>query len=183
MCWDRIEFILRIYWNSIKWTQLGIKWPLIKKNHFLFQASFLTKKININGNSISLSIWDTAGQERWEHIFILMKENTSLFLSYLSNYDFIMFDWFQISCLRTDLLSIIKWCYFSLWYNWSWFIPEGLYFFLIFLRLKASSSNHDLLTELFNFFLCKTFNFLGKKLGQRTEKNAGSWYCIDNRWK
>lgn len=35
------------------------------KSNFLFQASFLTKKININGNSISLSIWDTAGQERY----------------------------------------------------------------------------------------------------------------------
>lgn len=29
------------------------------------QASFLNKKLNINGQRINLSIWDTAGQERF----------------------------------------------------------------------------------------------------------------------
>ncbi|XP_056013668.1 ras-related protein Rab-21-like isoform X1 [Ostrea edulis] len=29
------------------------------------QASFLTKKLNINGKRVNLSIWDTAGQERF----------------------------------------------------------------------------------------------------------------------
>lgn len=32
--------------------------------HF-FQASFLNKKLNINGKRINLAIWDTAGQEKF----------------------------------------------------------------------------------------------------------------------
>ena len=32
---------------------------------FLFQASFLTKKLNIRGKRVTLNIWDTAGQERF----------------------------------------------------------------------------------------------------------------------
>lgn len=35
-------------------------------NHITtLQASFLAKKLNINGKRVSLSIWDTAGQERF----------------------------------------------------------------------------------------------------------------------
>lgn len=33
--------------------------------HFVFQASFLNKKLNIAGRRVSLAIWDTAGQERF----------------------------------------------------------------------------------------------------------------------
>lgn len=29
------------------------------------QASFLTKRVNLNGKRVNLSIWDTAGQERF----------------------------------------------------------------------------------------------------------------------
>lgn len=36
-----------------------------KKHITTLQASFLTKKINYNGNRIHLNIWDTAGQERF----------------------------------------------------------------------------------------------------------------------
>ncbi|XP_017588733.1 PREDICTED: ras-related protein Rab-21, partial [Corvus brachyrhynchos] len=32
---------------------------------FAFQASFLTKKLNIGGKRVNLAIWDTAGQERF----------------------------------------------------------------------------------------------------------------------
>ena len=31
----------------------------------IFQASFLSKKLNIRGKRVNLSIWDTAGQERF----------------------------------------------------------------------------------------------------------------------
>lgn len=31
----------------------------------LFQASFLNKKLNINGKRVNLAIWDTAGQEKF----------------------------------------------------------------------------------------------------------------------
>ena len=31
----------------------------------LFQASFLKKKLNINGKRVNLAIWDTAGQEKF----------------------------------------------------------------------------------------------------------------------
>lgn len=36
-------------------------------NHVLWlvQASFVKKKLNLNGRRINLSIWDTAGQERF----------------------------------------------------------------------------------------------------------------------
>lgn len=30
-----------------------------------FQASFLTKRVNISGKRVNLAIWDTAGQERF----------------------------------------------------------------------------------------------------------------------
>lgn len=33
--------------------------------HWLVQASFVKKKLNLNGRRINLSIWDTAGQERF----------------------------------------------------------------------------------------------------------------------
>ncbi|MPC80893.1 Ras-related protein Rab-21 [Portunus trituberculatus] len=29
------------------------------------QASFLTKRVNLNGKRVNLAIWDTAGQERF----------------------------------------------------------------------------------------------------------------------
>lgn len=32
---------------------------------FVFQASFLNKKLNIRGKRVNLAIWDTAGQERF----------------------------------------------------------------------------------------------------------------------
>ncbi|KAF6034265.1 RAB21 [Bugula neritina] len=35
------------------------------KHYSTLQASFLTKKLNINGSRVSLAIWDTAGQERF----------------------------------------------------------------------------------------------------------------------
>jgi len=35
------------------------------KHYSTLQASFLTKKLNINGSRVSLSVWDTAGQERF----------------------------------------------------------------------------------------------------------------------
>jgi len=38
---------------------------LLKVYLSLFQASFLTKKLNIGGKRVNLSIWDTAGQERF----------------------------------------------------------------------------------------------------------------------
>jgi len=31
----------------------------------MFQASFLNKKLNINGKRVNLAIWDTAGQEKF----------------------------------------------------------------------------------------------------------------------
>lgn len=34
-------------------------------DYALFQASFLNKKLNINGKRINLAIWDTAGQEKF----------------------------------------------------------------------------------------------------------------------
>lgn len=34
-------------------------------NLLILKASFLNKKINIDGNRINLSIWDTAGQEKF----------------------------------------------------------------------------------------------------------------------
>ena len=34
-------------------------------SNFLFQASFLNKKLNIRGKRVNLNIWDTAGQERF----------------------------------------------------------------------------------------------------------------------
>ena len=36
-----------------------------KSLYFFFQASFLSKKLNIRGKRITLNIWDTAGQERF----------------------------------------------------------------------------------------------------------------------
>ncbi|XP_067950887.1 ras-related protein Rab-21-like [Watersipora subatra] len=35
------------------------------KHYTTLQASFLSKKLNINGSRVSLAIWDTAGQERF----------------------------------------------------------------------------------------------------------------------
>lgn len=37
----------------------------VPKKKKTFQASFLTKKLNIDGKRVNLSIWDTAGQEKF----------------------------------------------------------------------------------------------------------------------
>jgi Ras-related protein Rab-21 len=38
---------------------------LISIVSLLLQASFVKKKLNLNGRRINLAIWDTAGQERF----------------------------------------------------------------------------------------------------------------------
>lgn len=42
-----------------------------------FQATFLNKKLNINGKRINLSIWDTAGQEKFHALGPIYYRNSN----------------------------------------------------------------------------------------------------------
>ena len=58
-----------------KWL-IYASWQTFPNNHVLFQASFLTKKINLEGQRVTLAIWDTAGifnttNPNWKEIIYL----------------------------------------------------------------------------------------------------------------
>lgn len=60
--WDNYDKKLQCFYGFL--TVLFFKLPDIDENEF-FQASFLKKKLNIDGKRINLAIWDTAGQEKF----------------------------------------------------------------------------------------------------------------------
>ena len=53
--WQHFRYIFQTYFK-VKSRLKSLEW---------FQASFLSKKLNIRGKRVNLSIWDTAGQERF----------------------------------------------------------------------------------------------------------------------
>jgi len=60
-----------------------------EKHFSTIQASFLTKKINLDGRRLTLAIWDTAGQERFHALGpIYYRESHSAILVYdITNQD------------------------------------------------------------------------------------------------
>ena len=49
----------------LSFTLLPVLVTLLLYHTLLFQASFLTKRIQFDGNNVELNIWDTAGQEKY----------------------------------------------------------------------------------------------------------------------
>lgn len=71
-CVGKTSIVLRYVedkFNSNHVTTVQVLFVKNKNNWWTiianFQASFLNKKLNIDGNRVNLSIWDTAGQEKF----------------------------------------------------------------------------------------------------------------------
>ena len=76
------------------------------------QASFLTKKINLEGQRVTLAVWDTAGQERFHALGpIYYRDSHAAVLVYdITDQDsFVKVKWFMARWLpmRTDIFRFV----------------------------------------------------------------------------
>uniref|UniRef100_A0A8L0DKI4 Ras-related protein Rab-21 n=2 Tax=Oncorhynchus mykiss TaxID=8022 RepID=A0A8L0DKI4_ONCMY len=60
-----LDSVLGAHWQYSGGSSSGMYENSYLNVFCLFQASFLTKKLNITGKRVNLAIWDTAGQERF----------------------------------------------------------------------------------------------------------------------